>query len=81
MPRFPRRAEPLLFGAILSAIMSGVVSFITILRTVDLDSTFLPIWLQAWGGSWVIAFPTVLVVAPLVRLIVVRLVEQRAPEV
>jgi hypothetical protein len=62
------------FGGLLSALMTVVVSGISTVRTVGLDLFTLGLWGQAFLSSWPIAFPTVLVVAPIVRRLVARLV-------
>lgn len=74
-PRF----APVLFGLILSALMSFIVSGIATFRNVSLVDEFPRLWIHAWLPSWFIAFPTVLVVAPLARRLVGLAV--RAPAV
>ncbi len=65
---------PVLFGFILSALMSFVVSGISTVRTAGLVEGFANLWLSAWLPSWLIAFPIVLIVAPIARQTVQRLV-------
>ena len=77
----PSRSANILFGFILSALMSFLVSGIAILRNAGLDDTFLSMWMEAWLPSWLIAFPTVLVVAPLMRRLVGMLVTAPAAQV
>lgn len=69
-PRF----APVVFGFVLSALMSLIVSGIATLRTAGLQDAFLQLWLGAWLPSWLVAFPVVLVVAPLARKAVSKLV-------
>lgn len=71
----PARFAPMLFGLFLSGIMSFIVSGIAVFRAVGLDQTLWGLWGGAWLSSWLIAFPTVLVVAPFVRRIVARLTQ------
>ncbi|MBL8521272.1 MAG: DUF2798 domain-containing protein [Betaproteobacteria bacterium] len=59
--------EPVVFGLILSGLMSLLVSGISTLRAAGPSAGFLTLWLQAWLTSWLVAFPTVLVVAPVAR--------------
>jgi len=40
-----------------------------------LSAAFPEIWLHAWGLSWLVAFPVLLCVLPLVRRIVMALVQ------
>lgn len=70
----PRFAPPL-FGLVLSALMSFVVSGIATFRNAGLIDGFLSLWINAWLVSWLIAFPVVLVVAPVARRFVGRLVK------
>lgn len=71
---FPARFAPVLFGLILSGLMSCMVSGIATLRAVGLADGFFAQWMTSWGVSWGIAFPVVLVVAPITRKIVARLI-------
>jgi len=65
-PRF----APYLFGFLLSGFMSLLVSGIATFRSVGLVANFAELWVSSWLSSWAIAFPIVLVVAPLTRRIV-----------
>ena len=62
-----RKHEPIVFGLILSGLMSCLVSGIATLRALGPIAGFLGLWLQAWLTSWGVAFPTVLLAAPLAR--------------
>ncbi len=70
----PARYAPVLFGFILSGLMSCMVSGIATFRALGAVPGFGLEWLGAWVSSWAVAFPVVLVVAPLTRRIVARLV-------
>lgn len=76
---FPQKFAPLLFSAILSGLMSLLVSGITTLRTLGLAPDFVRVWLLAWLSAWMFAFPVVMVVAPLTRKLVQRLVAEEPP--
>lgn len=70
----PRRWRPILFGFILSGLMSLVVSGVSALRTAGPVTGFAALWMGAWLPAWLVAFPLVLLAAPLTR----RFVEQVA---
>lgn len=72
------RFVPVVFGFVLSALMSFVVSGIATVRTAGLADGIISLWLGAWLASWLAAFPIVLVVAPVARKIVQGMV--RAPQ-
>ena len=75
MPRIPHRFAPLVFGALLSGLMSFLVYGIATVRALGLPPDFVVRWLGAWLAAWAVAFPAVLVVAPVVRRIVARVCE------
>lgn len=70
--RIPTRFAPLLFSALLSAIMVCIVSAFVLLVSQGLHSGFAGQWLRSCLTTWPVAFPTVAIVAPLVRQIVAR---------
>lgn len=74
----PARFAPILFGFILSGLMSAIVSGIATARAVGLPPDFPSLWFWAWLSSWAVAFPAVLVVAPIARRAVARLTAPRA---
>ncbi|MDQ1848835.1 DUF2798 domain-containing protein [Gemmobacter fulvus] len=69
----PARFAPILFGLILSGLMSCIVSGIATLRALGAVDGFVAAWMGSWVVAWAIAFPTVLLVAPLTRRIVALL--------
>jgi hypothetical protein len=74
----PARFAPIVFGFVLSALMSFVVSGIATFRNAGLVDGFFSLWIGAWLPSWLIAFPIVLVVAPVARRVVGSLVKADA---
>jgi hypothetical protein len=80
----PRRKLPahyatLVMPLVLSILMTFIVSGISTFNSLGLVPGFSAMWMRAWAFSWVVAFPTLLVVLPLVRRIVAFLVEAPAP--
>lgn len=73
-PFIPKRLEGLTFGFLVSGMMSFMVSGIATAMTAGLASGFINLWMGAWLPSWALAFPAILVVAPLVRRIMARIV-------
>lgn len=66
----PARYAFILFGFILSGLMSCLVSGLSTFRALGLTPDFGMLWLGNWAASWATAFPIVLVVAPVTRRIV-----------
>ncbi|WP_439537032.1 DUF2798 domain-containing protein [Methyloversatilis sp.] len=71
----PRKYAPVLFGLILSGLMSLLVSGISTYRAVGFGERYAGLWAGAWLAAWAVAFPVVLVLAPLVHRLVARLVD------
>lgn len=70
----PAKYAHILFGFILSGLMSGMVSAIATIRVLGVNADLPLNWVGSWLPSWAIAFPAVLVVAPLTRKLVSKLV-------
>ena len=62
-----------LFALLLSGLMSFIVSGVALMRNLG-DLPEATLWINAWLASWLVAFPAVIVIAPLVRKIVGRMV-------
>jgi len=73
--RLPPHYAPVVLPFILSVLMTFVVSAISTLKSLGPTPAFLGTWPTAWALSWLVAFPTLLVVLPLVRRIVALVVE------
>ncbi len=70
--RIANRFAPLVFGALLSAIMVAIVSAVVLALNNGIQQGFLWQWLRSCLTTWPIAFPTVTIVAPWVRQVVGR---------
>jgi hypothetical protein len=71
--RIPARYAPILFGALLSAIMVTIVSAFVIATTHGLDADFVAKWLKSCVTTWPIAFVSVTLLAPVIRRLVARM--------
>ncbi|WP_299672266.1 DUF2798 domain-containing protein [uncultured Roseobacter sp.] len=69
----PARYQHILFGFILSGLMSFMVSGIATFRSLGLIDGFFMLWITNWLPSWSVAFPTLLIVSPLTRRLVAKL--------
>lgn len=73
--KLPNRYTSIVLPFLLSIIMTFVVSMISTLRSLGLEEFSLYVWMSAWAISWLIAFPTLLLVLPVVRKITAILVQ------
>lgn len=71
--RLPARHGAVLMPLILSGVMTFVVSAISTVKALGFTPAALQSWPGAWGVSWLVAFPTLLLVLPLVRRMVAAL--------
>lgn len=72
--RLPARFALPVTGFILSGIMTVIISGMSTFMALGFSLMALGAWPIAWVSSWIIAFPTVLVVLPVVRRMVSRIV-------
>jgi len=70
--RIPVRFAPIVFGALLSAIMVALVSGFVLVTTQGIHAGLPAQWLRSCATTWPVAFPTVTLVAPWVRKVVGR---------
>ena len=73
--RLPHSTGPTIFAALMSGMMSLLVSGVATWKAIGIVSDFMVRWLVAWANAWPIAFTTLLIVAPLTRRLVAILVE------
>ncbi|TDR89132.1 DUF2798 domain-containing protein [Enterovirga rhinocerotis] len=73
--RLPSHYAPILLPLILSLMMSCIVSAVATLRTLGFSPDFFALWPGAWALSWIVAFPTLLILLPLARRIVGLLID------
>ena len=71
--RIPVRFAPILFGALLSAIMVAFVSAFVLVTTQGLQPDFPMKWLKSCAMTWPVAFVAVTLIAPWVRRVVARM--------
>ena len=63
----PRKYESVVFGFFMAFMMSGLMSLIVTAFNVGVVNNLVSIWLRAWGVAFSVAFPTIILLAPLVR--------------
>jgi hypothetical protein len=68
--RIPARFAPIIFGALLSIIMVGLVSAFVIATTQGIHAGFAAQWVRSCATTWPVAFLAVTLVAPWVRRVV-----------
>jgi hypothetical protein len=71
--RLPVRFAPFVMALQLSIVMTMVVSGVSTFRGIGLSEAFLHVWLSSWFMSWIVAFPTLLILMPAVRALTARL--------
>jgi hypothetical protein len=75
LPLLHTRYSSVVMPFCLSIIMTCVISLVSTLSGVGLVPGFFSLWLGSWALSWVIAFPTLLAVLPLVRKVTFAFVQ------
>ncbi|NNH26983.1 DUF2798 domain-containing protein [Acinetobacter terrestris] len=67
LPKIHPKHLAWLMPLFLSGIMSGAISCFNMIINKGLVDGFFSLWLHVWSLSWLMAFPLILVVLPLVR--------------
>lgn len=71
--RIPARFAPILFGALLSAIMVTIVSAFVLFISQGVHAGFVQQWIRSCLTTWPVAFLSVTLLAPVVRRVVARI--------
>ncbi|HEX5756138.1 MAG TPA: DUF2798 domain-containing protein [Arenimonas sp.] len=71
--RIPARYAPILFGALLSAVMVMLVSAFVLATSQGIGPGFLGLWVSSCLKTWPVAFVSVTLLAPAVRKVVARM--------
>jgi hypothetical protein len=75
--KLPARYGALVMPLILTGMMTFVISGISTVNALGFTQLVLRDWPRAWMISWVVAYPTILVVLPVVRWLTARVVDQQ----
>ncbi len=65
-----KKHQHISFSLFMALLMSGIMSLVISMFNVGLASDIVSIWLKAWGFSFVVAFPAIIIVSPIVTLMV-----------
>lgn len=75
MSKIPARYASIVMPFLLSILMTCIVSMISTFNGLAPDQDFIELWLASWCLSWVVAFPTLILVLPFVKKLTSILVE------
>ncbi len=68
------RFTPQVFSFFMALLMSGIMSFVISAFNVGWVDGIALIWLRAWSLAFAVAFPTIVLITPLVRKLVAMVV-------
>jgi hypothetical protein len=69
-----RKHQKIVFSFFMSCIMSFVISVFNI----GFVSNIVSVWLKAWGFAFIFAFPTIIIVSPLVHKLVALVLHEES---
>ncbi len=73
--KLPARFAPIVMPFFLSLLMTCVVSLIATVRSVGFTPDAAALWPGNWALSWLVAFPVMLLVLPVVKRLTSALVD------
>ncbi|MBT1688823.1 DUF2798 domain-containing protein [Dawidia soli] len=65
------------FALIMGVVTTGIISFTLISINIGFAGRFWQIWLRSWGTAYVVVVPAILVIAPRVQGLVLRLIPHK----
>jgi len=69
--------QKIVFSLIMALFMSGIMSFVISVFNVGLIENIFTIWIKAWSFAFIVAFPTIMLISPIVQKIVSRLISTK----
>jgi hypothetical protein len=66
----PRKHHKIVFSFFMALLMSGIMSFVISVFNIGMVPNIITLWLKAWSFAFTIAFPTIMIVSPLVHKLV-----------
>jgi hypothetical protein len=66
----PRKHHKLVFSFFMALLMSGIMSFVISFFNLGLVTNLISLWLQARSFAFIVAFPTIIIVSPIVHKLV-----------
>lgn len=74
--KLPARTAHVILPLVITFCMTFIVSGISTVKNLGMhDPMLLSSWMDAWGTSWIIAFPVLIVLLPIVRKFVFSFVD------
>ena len=74
----PMKYSPYVFSFFMSLLMSGIITLSITILNLGWVSGLFALWLNAWFAAFLIAFPTIVAVTPLVRKLVALVIKPAA---
>jgi hypothetical protein len=75
--KLPARTMHFALPLALTSIMTFLVSGLSTLRAIGFVDGMLSRWMESWIASWILAFPIMLFLMPVMRRLLLRVIEQR----
>lgn len=69
--------QKIAFALIMGIVTTGIISFTLISLNVGFVERFWQIWLRAWTTAYVVVVPAILVIAPRIQVLVLRLIPDK----
>ena len=64
----------------MALLMSGLMSFVITLYNLGWVEDILFVWLKAWQFAFIVAFPSIVLLSPVVRFLVTMVVKQESQD-
>lgn len=73
---FNKKLQPFVFAFFMALLMSCLMSFVITVFNIGLVNNLISQWLQAWSFAFVVAYPAVILVAPVVHKLTALAIKQ-----
>ena len=75
-----RKYHKIVFAFFMSLLMSCIMSFVISVCNVGFVVNIIHVWLKAWAFAFIVAFPTITIVAPIVHKLVSLVLKEESKD-
>jgi hypothetical protein len=77
--KISKKYEQKLTLVIMVLVMTFVVTFVGTIKNIGFTSDFILQWLKAWGFAYVVALPAVMLIMPLIKIVISKMIYNDKP--
>ncbi len=71
-----KKYEFYIFTFLMTMFMSFIISGVLVFVNLGFINNFYIFWLNGWGKAWLVAFPSAVIIIPLLRKVMIKIIKK-----